>query len=168
MVVAEEPAQLLNFSPAAPPLLFTSPLELRLMAAAVDSCIILNAMLGCFTAAVLLIGRLPALSLESTPLAIAKQFAPFAIGSAAAFLILFTLYQVLFFTFSDATPGMRYARIGLCTFSDDNPTRAQMRRRALTFLVSALPCGLGLIWTWIDTDRLTWHDRISRIYQRSY
>ena len=43
-----------------------------------------------------------------------------------------------------------------------------MRRRALAFLLSAMPCGLGLLWTWIDTDRLTWHDRLSRLYQRSY
>jgi len=85
-----------------------------------------------------------------------------------AFLILTTLYQLLFFTFSNATPGMNYARIGLCTFSDENPTRAQMRRRALAFLLSAIPLGLGLLWSWIDSDRLGWHDRLSRMYQRSY
>ena len=83
-------------------------------------------------------------------------------------LILTTLYQLLFFTFSNATPGMNYARIGLCTFSDENPTRAQMRRRALAFLLSAIPLGLGLLWSWIDSDRLGWHDRLSRMYQRSY
>jgi hypothetical protein len=169
LVQPEEPAQLLNWSPATAPLLITAPLELRIMASAVDACIVLAAMLAFFAAAILPIGHLPALQLSSlSPLAIATQIAPFAAAAGLAFFILTALYQVLFFTFSDATPGMRYARIALCTFSDENPTRAQMRRRALTFLISALPCGLGLLWPWIDTDRLTWHDRLSRIYQRSY
>ncbi len=169
LVQPEQPAQLINWSPAAAPLLITAPLELRIMASAVDACIVLAAMLAFFAAAVLTIGHLPALQLISySPLAIATQIAPIAAAAGLAFLILTSLYQVLFFTFADATPGMRYARIGLCTFSDENPTRAQMRRRALTFLVSALPCCLGLLWPWIDTDRLSWHDRLSRIYQRSY
>jgi len=78
------------------------------------------------------------------------------------------IYQFLFFTFSEATPGMRYARIGLCTFSDDNPTRAAMRRRILAVLLSACPLGLGFLWAWLDEEGLGWHDRISRMYQRSY
>ena len=169
LVQDEEPCQLLYWVPAAAPLLLTAPLELRIMAAAVDACIVLAAMLAVAAAAILIIGRLPAFELHSTSsLAIVSQIAPFAAAGCAAFLVLTALYQVLFFTFSDATPGMNYARIGLCTFSDENPTRAQMRRRALAFLLSALPCGLGLLWTWIDTDRLTWHDRLSRLYQRSY
>ncbi len=63
---------------------------------------------------------------------------------------------------------MKYARIGLCTFTDENPTRAQLRRRILASLLSACPLGLGLLWSWIDTERLGWHARISRMYQRSY
>ena len=30
------------------------------------------------------------------------------------------------------------------------------------------PLGLGFLWTALDDDRLTWHDRLSRIYQRKY
>ncbi len=45
-----------------------------------------------------------------------------AITAAVAFVVFSLFYQLLFFTFSEATPGMRYARIGLCTLSDDNPT----------------------------------------------
>jgi hypothetical protein len=63
---------------------------------------------------------------------------------------------------------MRYARIGLCTFSDDNPTREAMRRRILALILSTAPFGLGLLWTLLDEDRMGWHDRISRMYQRSY
>ena len=63
---------------------------------------------------------------------------------------------------------MRYARIGLCTLSDDNPTRAAMRRRIFAQLLAACPLGMGYLWAFLDDDRLGWHDRISRIYQRSY
>jgi uncharacterized RDD family membrane protein YckC len=82
--------------------------------------------------------------------------------------LLCLLYQALFFSFSQATPGMRCARIALCTFDDENPTRSAMRRRMLAMLLSACPLGLGFLWATIDEDRLAWHDRISRMYQRSY
>ncbi len=78
------------------------------------------------------------------------------------------LYQYLFFKYSDGTPGMRYAKIALCTFEDENPTRKAMCMRVLYVLLSAAPLGLGFAWAWFDPDRLTWHDRLSRIYQRSY
>jgi uncharacterized RDD family membrane protein YckC len=90
------------------------------------------------------------------------------ISTAGIIVLLGVLYQYVFFTFSDATPGMRYARIGLCTFSDDNPTREAMRRRIFALALSATPFGIGLVWSLLDEDRLSWHDRISRMYQRSY
>jgi uncharacterized RDD family membrane protein YckC len=182
LVQAVEPEY---FAPNAAPLLLTAPLELRIMAAAVDTCIVLAALLSCCAAAVFTIGAplnnsplaslhlAPHLNLAGPafltgPINFLAQAIPAAIAGTVAFLILTTLYQLLFFTFSNATPGMNYARIGLCTFSDENPTRAQMRRRALAFLLSAIPLGLGLLWSWIDSDRLGWHDRLSRMYQRSY
>jgi uncharacterized RDD family membrane protein YckC len=80
----------------------------------------------------------------------------------------FLLYQYLFFKYAEGTPGMRYAKIALCTFDDENPTRQAMCRRVFFMLLSAAPLGLGFVWAWFDPDRLGWHDRISRIYQRSY
>ncbi len=78
------------------------------------------------------------------------------------------LYHYLFFRFAEATPGMRYAKIALCTFEDENPSRTAMCRRVLLLLLSAAPLGLGFLWACFDQDRLGWHDRISRMYQRSY
>jgi hypothetical protein len=91
-----------------------------------------------------------------------------AMSAFGIIVLLGMLYQYVFFTFSDATPGMRYARIGLCSFSDDNPTREAMRRRILALVLSTAPLGLGLLWSLLDDDRMGWHDRISRMYQRSY
>jgi uncharacterized RDD family membrane protein YckC len=81
---------------------------------------------------------------------------------------LYLLYQTLFFSFAGATPGMRCARIALCTFEGGNPTRKAMRRRIVAALLSASPLGLGFFWATLDEDRLTWHDRIARVYLRSY
>ena len=91
---------------------------------------------------------------------------PAAVAVTAA--VLFLLYQALFFSFSTATPGMRCARIALCTFDDENPTRPTLRRRILALLLSAGPLGLGFLWAALDEDRLAWHDRITRTYQRTY
>ena len=89
-------------------------------------------------------------------------------GAAAVLLGFFVLYQWLFFSFGESTPGMAYAHIALCTFEDNNPTRSAMRRRIGALLLSALPVGLGLLWAVFDEDHLGWHDRISGMYQRSY
>ena len=92
-----------------------------------------------------------------------------ALASTALVLALFyLLYQALFFSFSESTPGMRCARIALCTFDDENPTRRALRRRILAVLVSVCPLGLGLLWATLDEDRLAWHDRLTRTYQRTY
>jgi uncharacterized RDD family membrane protein YckC len=137
----------------------TAPLELRLMATTVDFLVVASGVLAFIGVS----AQILALCGVGIPTGV-----PAAVCIAAAFAILWPLYQVLFFTFSDQTPGMRYARIGLCTFSDDNPTRSAMRRRTWAILLSAASLGIGCLWALLDDDRLSWHDRISRMYQRSY
>jgi hypothetical protein len=90
------------------------------------------------------------------------------IGACAILFAMGLLYQVLFFSLTDATPGMRYAKIALCTFDDENPTRSALRSRIAALFLSALPLGLGFLWAVFDEDSLGWHDRITRMYQRSY
>lgn len=89
-------------------------------------------------------------------------------GAGVILLAMWVLYQFIFFSLSAATPGMRYARIALCTFHDDNPSRKTMRTRIAALLLSALPLGLGFLWILFDEDSLAWHDRITQTYQRSY
>jgi uncharacterized RDD family membrane protein YckC len=86
--------------------------------------------------------------------------------SVAALLVLGALYQVIFFAIGQATPGMRYAHLSLCTFEDEKPTKAQLRSRLWALLLSVLPLGLGLAWAIFDEDHLSWHDRLSGTYQR--
>lgn len=91
------------------------------------------------------------------------------IASVCGLAIFGLLYQFLFLSYAEeGTPGMRYARIALCTFDDENPTRRQMRMRIPALVLSALPAGLGLMWSIFDGDHLGWHDRLTRTYQRKY
>ncbi len=133
----------------------TAPLQLRVMSAMVDGIFVSAAALA-FIAAYAHAGG-------AIPLGI-----PAALSVLAILTVIHVLYQLLFFTFSDETPGMRYARIGLCTFTDENPTRKDMRRRIFAQFVAVCPLGIGLLWILLDDDALGWHDRISRMYQRSY
>jgi hypothetical protein len=132
--------------------------ELRMMATMVDACCVGAALIGFMAVA----ARVAGPALHDLPLPL------LAATTAGVACVLFVMYQILFFTLGEATPGMRYARIGLCTFADSNPTRSAMRRRVLAMLLAACPLGLGFAWAWMDEDGLGWHDRISRMYLRAY
>ena len=130
-----------------------APLELRLMAATIDLALTLG--LVCAGAAGIAghMSHAPAIK-------VAEMMA------FSALLLTGVLYQAFFLMATMSTPGMMYAGISLCTFDDEHPTRAQLRDRLGALLVSLLPVGLGLAWSIFDEDRLCWHDRISRTYQR--
>jgi uncharacterized RDD family membrane protein YckC len=159
----------------APPRRHAAPISRRLLAAAIDASFILTGFLASVAtfASITLHAAAPSgaylsyLTLAAPALAGGQPTTVLAVATAAiAFLYL--LYQLLFFSLAEATPGMRYVRIALCTFTDENPSRPAMRRRILAVLLSACSLGLGFLWAALDEDRLTWHDLISRIYQRSY
>jgi uncharacterized RDD family membrane protein YckC len=142
-----------SVSPQIP--LKTAPLEDRIMAGIFDLALIVSA----FAIFVLVFAACTAHPPSGKPALVAAGLVLAGFG---------LLYQYLFFKYADGTPGMRYAKIALCTFEDENPTRKAMCMRVLYVLLSAAPLGLGFAWAWFDPDRLTWHDRLSRIYQRSY
>ena len=150
----------------------TATISCRLKAAAIDGGIILAAF-AAFAATFTLISLHSATASASSTLPeifarAAQQPTAALTAITVALAFLYLLYQTLFFSFSEATPGMRIARIALCTFADDNPTRPAMRRRILAVMLSTCSLGLGFFWAAFDKDRLAWHDLISRMYQRSY
>ncbi len=136
--------------------LLVAPFSDRLLAGLVDGALVMLAFLA---AAVVVIA-----STEHPPTG------KIALVAAVCGLALFgILYQFLFLSYAEeGTPGMRYARIALCTFEDDNPTREQMRKRIPALLLSMVPAGLGLVWAVLDGENLSWHDRLTRTYQRKY
>jgi uncharacterized RDD family membrane protein YckC len=133
----------------------TAPMNRRILAVLVDLTLVLGAFVTFAGAAAFLAGQCP-------------TGATAGIAAAGTISVFYLLYQALFFTLSDQTPGMRYARIGLCTLTDENPSRSAMRKRILAILIAACPLGIGILWMFLDDDRLGWHDRISRMYQRAY
>ena len=131
-----------------------APFELRLMAATVDFALILC--LACAAVFGIAGHFTHAPSMKSAE-----------IVGTVALLAGSILYQAFFLLVMMSTPGMMYARIAFCTFDDERPTRLQLRKRVTALLASVLPMGLGIAWSIFDEDHLSWHDRISRTYQRS-
>ncbi len=127
----------------------------RLMALAVDFCLVSGAFLLFLFVFALSTPHLPAGKSAVAMVSI-------------VYFALWLLYQFLFFSLSHATAGMRYARIALCTFDDENPSRKALRRRIAAWWISALPLGMGFAWALLDEDSLSWHDRMTRTYPRTY
>jgi len=143
-------------APAPQAELLVAPMGDRLLAGVVDGALVTLAFLA---AAVVVVA-----STDHPP---AGRTALIATGCGLALFGL--LYQFLFLSYAEeGTPGMRYARIALCTFDDDNPSREQMRMRIPAMLLSGFALGIGLIWSFVDADHLCWHDRLTRTYQRKY
>jgi len=130
-----------------------APIEDRLMAALVDGAL----MTTVFSVLVLAVSTLIDHPLSARML---------EIGAATAFLLIGLLYQAFFLMLDEATPGMKYAGISLCTFDGRIPTSAELRRRLKALILSVVPLGLGVAWALFDEDRLCWHDRLSRSYLR--
>lgn len=130
-----------------------APVGLRLMSATIDTALVASVFVA--------VGMMVASNIDSPvpmkTMEIAGGLALFALG---------VVYQAFFFTMAKATPGMRYAGLSLCTFDHETPTREQLRRRVGALVLSVLPVGLGLLWAIFDEDHLSWHDRISKTYQR--
>ena len=174
-----------NAVPRTSPLPHVATIGRRVLAAAINGAIVLAGMFACAAVFAMVAGHVrpwqqaapqPTVTVHAalagalaqtrvqTGLSLTQLPAVFAIAGC----VLLLLYQALFFWFSTGTPGMRCVRIALCTFDDENPTRKAMRLRILAVLLSACPLGLGFLWAVLDEERLGWHDRITRMYQRMY
>jgi uncharacterized RDD family membrane protein YckC len=125
------------------------------MAAVVDGALITGAFLAAAMVAATHVHQMPALKVIE-------------IGSALALLAIGALYNALFLTLAEGTPGMKYAHISLCTFEDESPSGFQRRKRLVALILSLLPVGLGVAWAIFDEDHLTWHDRLSGTYLRRF
>jgi uncharacterized RDD family membrane protein YckC len=84
-------------------------------------------------------------------------------------LLLFRLYLVVisfgffawFWLHGGQTLGMRAWRIRLQRIGGDPITPWQTLLRFLVAILSWLLFGLGFLWSLIDQEQLTWHDRYS-------
>jgi uncharacterized RDD family membrane protein YckC len=140
--------------PTAQPEVRLAPMGYRLMAAMIDGALMTVGFLGLALVTASIASDMPS----------AKIVGFYAV---TAFVAIGLLYQALFLTLSESTPGMRCAGISLCTFDGEIPTAADLRSRLGALLLSVVPMGLGVAWALFDEDHLCWHDRLSRTYLRS-
>ena len=78
--------------------------------------------------------------------------------------VFWSVYKYVFLVHGAITPGMQLGHVRVIDFEGQSPKKAARRYRALAMLLSTFPLGLGLMWSFVDPDRLCWHDRISRTY----
>lgn len=148
------PAQIETRSPdavvqcAAP----VAPLVLRALAAAVDTAIIacaLGVLLGTMIAA--------GVDIVLRDKAVAGYY-----GAAACLVVL--LYKGFFLLANADSIGVRALRMRVVNFDGHKPTAQQRLLRFGGGCISVLAATLGLLWSLVDEESLTWHDHISKTF----
>jgi uncharacterized RDD family membrane protein YckC len=87
---------------------------------------------------------------------------PLNLGVAAAIVIFFIFsYFGLFTALTSTTPGLLWMGCEIRNLYGDPPTARESFWRAFGLLVSLSALMLGFIWAWVDSESLTWHDRMS-------
>jgi uncharacterized RDD family membrane protein YckC len=81
------------------------------------------------------------------------------LGFVAVFLIF--AYFAVFTAIASATPGLLWMGCEIRNLRGGYPTVSESLWRAFGVLVSLSALMLGFIWSSVDSDTLTWHDRMS-------
>ncbi len=81
------------------------------------------------------------------------------LGCIAALFIL--VYFGVFTALTSSTPGLLWMGLEIRNLEGEHASPRQAAWRAFGYLVSVAGLMLGFIWALVDTDSLTWHDRIS-------
>lgn len=128
-----------------------APLSLRLEASLIDGAIMLCGV--AFTFGVL---RVAGVSFEWDK-------------HSVAFLLLGLLtvplfYKILWTIAGVDTIGMRSAGLQLIDFDGNPPSAGRRYQRLGGSVISFLAAGVGLVWSLVDEDRLTWQDHISSTF----
>ena len=76
-------------------------------------------------------------------------------------VILIFAYFAVFTAIASATPGLLWMGCEIRNLRGGHPTVRESFWRALGVLVSLSALMLGFVWACVDSDSLTWHDRMS-------
>lgn len=79
-------------------------------------------------------------------------------------VLLVMVYFGLFTALTATTPGLLWMGLEVRNLEGNLPTPGEAFWRAFGYLVSAAALLLGFIWALVDSDGLTWHDRMSGTY----
>ena len=84
----------------------------------------------------------------------------FAVLGVVAYIFIFA-YFGLFTALTSTTPGLLLMGYEIRNLHGAYPTPRESFWRAFGVLVSLSALMLGFVWAWVDSDTLTWHDRMS-------
>ena len=87
---------------------------------------------------------------------------------AGIVVVLALLYKVLWCLGNGDTAGMRWAHLRLVNFDGRRPSREQRLYRMAAGFLSLMAAGLGLLWSLVDEETLTWHDHMSKTFPTPY
>lgn len=87
--------------------------------------------------------------------------APVFLAAAAGVAV---FYRLLWCLANGDSIGQKWARLRLVNFDGHRPTRAQRLYRAASGFLSLMAGGIGLLWSLVDEETLTWHDHISKTF----
>jgi len=76
-------------------------------------------------------------------------------------VILIFAYFAVFTAIASATPGLLWMGCEIRSFQGGHPTTQESLWRAFGVLVSLSAFMVGFIWAFVDSESLTWHDRMS-------
>jgi uncharacterized RDD family membrane protein YckC len=89
-----------------------------------------------------------------------------AIGAFIAMLLALAYFGV-FTALTSTTPGLLWVGVEVRSLQGGHPTLRQSLWRAFGYLVSASALLLGFVWALVDSEGLTWHDRMSDTFLAS-
>lgn len=128
-----------------------APISLRVKAALIDTFVVLS---GLIAASGLFIFKVREISHD-------KHVLPFV---CLAILAIPAMYKLVWTHAGRDSFGMQCAGLRLVDFDGNPPSQERRYQRLLGSLLSVLAAGVGLIWAFVDQDRLTWHDHISSTF----
>jgi uncharacterized RDD family membrane protein YckC len=83
-------------------------------------------------------------------------------------VVLAGLYKLLWAAIEEDSPGLRWCQLKLLHFDGRDPSRRERMERIAWSLMSLMAGGLGLIWSLVDEESLSWHDHSSKTFLTPY
>lgn len=123
----------------------------RMMAAAVDASMVLISV-GIFAGILLAAGADPVFNKATM------------IVYSVAVLVTLIGYRVMWCLADTDSLGMRVCGLRLITFDGLLPDRRQRICRTVAGCISTMSGALGLLWSLVDEEKLTWHDHMSKTF----
>ena len=78
------------------------------------------------------------------------------------------VYKLLWALAEADSPGLRWSHLKLLNFDGEEPTRRQRLIRLAAGSLSLLAAGLGLLWSLVDEESLSWHDHMSKTFLTAF